>query len=291
MNNKNKIAIFGATGSLGGCVLNAIRSNDKFGNSEVVAIAHQRRSQPDTVQTRLADYADPDSLIQALQGVNTAIYAMPINREMEKWNATLVKAADICEVERLIRFSGPLADARSSFLPLSIQGNMDDRALAREFGQAAILRTNFLMQNFVTSHRYMVRDGSLLLPACEGRISYIDLEDVGSAVLKMLEDFDSYDGQIFDVTGAVAWNNAEIAEIFSDVLRKECSYQALELAAYSGSLKEQGMDAFQTQFMVELLELADMDEFSFIGEGIYTILAQRPKSFYTFVMDNKACWQ
>lgn len=291
MNNKNKLAIFGATGNLGGCVLNAIRSEGKIGDSEVVAITHRRAGLPDTVKTLHADYADLDSLVPVLQDVDTVVYALPINQDMEKWNKNLVKAADRCQVERLIRFSLPLADARSSFLPLRVQGKMDECALGREFGKAAILRPNFFMQDFIGRHSQMVREGRLLLPPCEGRISYVDLADVGNSVLEILDDFDSYDRQIIDMTGAVSWNNAEVAEIFSDVLRTECTCQALDQESFTGKLKAQGMDAFQAQFITELQELADMDELSFIGEGIYMVLGQRPRSFYTFVMDNKACWQ
>lgn len=289
-NHKNKIAIFGAADTSGGCLLSAILSDTAAGDWEVLAVTRHPTNLPGTVKALSADYADLNSLIRVLEDLDTVVYALPVNREMEGWNANLVKAADICQVERLVRFSAPLADACSSFLPLQVHGRMDECAMGRKFGKVAIVRPNFLMQDFIAYHGQMVRDGTLRLAAGEGRISYVDLQDVSSAVVKMLHSFDSYDGQIADMTGAVAWNNAEIAEIFSDVLRKKCTYQALDATAFSDSLKARGLDAFQMQFILELQELADMDELSFIGEGIYAILHRRPQSFYAFVMDNRACW-
>jgi hypothetical protein len=93
------------------------------------------------------------------------------------------------------------------------------------------------------------------------------------------------------MTGSVAWSNAEIAEIFSDVLRKECGYHAVDTASFSDHLRAQDLDAFQMRFILELQELADMDEFSFIGDGIYSILNRRPNSFYAFAMEHHQCWQ
>jgi uncharacterized protein YbjT (DUF2867 family) len=86
------------------------------------------------------------------------------------------------------------------------------------------LRPNGFMQNMVIYNAATVRGQDAFYgSAAEGKVSQIDIRDVGAAAVSVLTE-NGHLGKTYTLTGPVALSNSEAAAILSPVLGREIRY-------------------------------------------------------------------
>jgi uncharacterized protein YbjT (DUF2867 family) len=82
------------------------------------------------------------------------------------------------------------------------------------------------MQNLNTIHREDIKvRGELLLPAGNGKTSFIDVRDIAAVAVRTLIE-DGHQGRAYHLTGAEALTYYEVADIFTSVLGKRVRYNS-----------------------------------------------------------------
>jgi NAD(P)H dehydrogenase (quinone) len=163
-----RIAVTGGTGRIGGRVAQLLADT---GRHEVVALS-----------SRTAPYDDPAALRAALDGVDTLVFVSSDGEAARVivHHRNVVQAATRCRVGHVVLLSGLDVDLQSPFCYAYTNG--DTERLLRASGRpSSIVRASLFTEFFL---RLLLKvstggpDGTVALPAAEGRVSLVAREDV-----------------------------------------------------------------------------------------------------------------
>ncbi|MET7684261.1 NAD(P)H-binding protein [Streptomyces sp. NPDC005423] len=134
------------------------------------------------------------------------------------------------------------------------------QALPELFGQWAVLRPSWFMQNFTGTHVHArsIRDESIMWTATEsGRVGFVDAEDIAAVAMRALTDEQAPNSDLL-LTGPEALCYDDIAAIITEVTGRPVVHRRLSY--------EQMRDRLTTEVPVEFAAiLAGMDRA--IAEG------------------------
>ncbi len=270
------ILVTSATGKVGAEVTTAL-----LAQNESVRIASRDAERSQTfaddhdwqVDTVAMDYDDVASMRAALEGVERVFLSTP-HGDPERV-ARFVEVAQEAGVEQIVRLSGISAGFSEQ-----TAHRLAERAIEKSAGSSGLrytfLRPNFFMQNFATWYADDVRNGSIRLPAGDGRVAYIDVRDIAAVAAAALTT-DAHDGQTYTLTGGEALTHGEVAQIFGDVLGREIRYEAQ-------SEDEADASAFQLYGMVR-----DGSSSTVTGD-VERALGRAPTALADFVRGYASLW-
>jgi NAD(P)H dehydrogenase (quinone) len=161
-----RIAVTGGTGRIGGRV---VRLLDETGRHDVVALS-----------SRTAPYDDPSALRAALDGVETLVFVSSDGEAARiiVQHRNVLRAADHCGIGHVVLLSGLDAALDSPFCYAFTNG--DTERLLRAGGRPhSIVRAGLFAEFFLSLMRQVAStDGTVALPAADGRVSLVTREDV-----------------------------------------------------------------------------------------------------------------
>jgi NAD(P)H dehydrogenase (quinone) len=221
------IGITGATGALGGRVVERLTGADGVRLRLVVRDAGRAPGVPDAeVVENAGGYADPAGLTRALHGVHT-LYLVSAGEAEDRLAQHLaaVDAAAAAGVQRIVYTSFLGARSDAVFSLVRQHAATEDRI--RSTGVRATFLRHSMYADFVPFFA-SVEDGTAVIaaPAGRGRTSFVsrdDLADVGVAVL--LDDSGALDGQALEVTGPEALTMAEAARVLTEISGRPVTYR------------------------------------------------------------------
>lgn len=152
----------------------------------------------------------------------------------------------------------------------------------------AIVRPNFIFQNFINYDLAAVRQGIIYLPSGESKTSYIDVRDVALAIVEILQNPQPHSAKAYNITGAESLSHAEMAEIFSTVLHKPVQNLDPSGADYEKTLTGYGLPAATVAFMGQLYAYIKAGYFATPTSDFTSITHRQPRSFKQFAEDYKA---
>ncbi|HEU5266488.1 MAG TPA: NAD(P)H-binding protein [Jatrophihabitans sp.] len=205
-----RIAVTGATGRLGGQVVDLLAAT---GVHEVVAVSRHESSTANNrrqVVAATADYADLDALRAAFDGVDTLVF---VSSDGEAVNVlyhhgNIVRAAIDRGLTHIVALSGLDADTRSPFCYAVSYGLTEE--LLRESGCAvSIVRASIFTEFFMHFLEAARTTGDIRVPAADGRISLVARTDVGRCLAALASAAPAQ--RLYEVTGPVALDLAAIA--------------------------------------------------------------------------------
>lgn len=219
-----KVMITGITGNFGFAVYRLLRERKDL---ELCAGTRNPERvdfllEDPAVEARMFDFMDPSTWAGALEGVDTLVLVRPPS--LAKVKKYIFPFIDVCKTKGL-----------RHIIFLSIQGAESRRLLPHHKIENYIrrsgigytfLRPGFFMENLITTHRDEIRYSSeLIIPAGEGRTSFIAVEDIAAAAQRCIGRPEHLN-QAYELTGDEAWSYREVAELLSEVLGRTVSYRA-----------------------------------------------------------------
>jgi uncharacterized protein YbjT (DUF2867 family) len=216
------ILLTGASGTVGGAVLNELRRSG-------AAFKAMYRSEggacdaPVGTQTVVADFANKDSLRRALEGVDEVfLVCAPIPQLMELEGNMI----DVC-VEQGVRgvvqnSSLGAGDYDKSFPGWHAQVEQKLKGTKLNY---AILRSNGFMQNIVAFDAPTIRTQGAFYAALDAaKISLVDVRDVGSAAARILAAPETHAGKTYELNGPEAVTSEEVAARISRIAGRTVKY-------------------------------------------------------------------
>jgi uncharacterized protein YbjT (DUF2867 family) len=215
-----KILVTGATGNVGQEVLRLLQSYDCHVCAAVRNPNSAKQILGSNIQTVPFDFTNPDTFDRAFLQVNKIFLVRPpALANIRLQIAPALNAAKLAGVEHIV-FLSILGAEHNRFLPHS----KIERYINQLGIRATFLRASFFMQNFNTTHTEDIKvRGELLLPAGNGKTSFIDVRDVAAVAVRTLIE-DGHQGRAYTLTGAEALTYYEVADIFTSVLGKRVRY-------------------------------------------------------------------
>lgn len=233
-----KIGITGATGHLGRLVVTKLK--EKVGPDNLVALVRSPEKAADLgVEARYADYDKPESLQEALAGIDTLllISASEVGKRAVQ-HRNVIEAAKSSGVQWIVYTS--LLHADRSSLSLAEEHLATEAALKESGIPHTLLRNGWYTENYTGSIPGALAGGAFLGSAGEGKISSAAREDYADAAVAVLTR-EGQQGRTYELAGDHAYTLFELAAELSRQSGKDIPYKNLPEAEYAAALTGFGL--------------------------------------------------
>lgn len=232
------IAITGATGQLGRLVINKLK--EKASDAEIVALVRSLEKARDLgVTVKEADYDKPETLDQALAGVETLLLIS--SSEVGKRTAqhrNVIEAAKKTGVKWIVYTS--LLHADTSVLSLAAEHLATEAELKQSGIPFTILRNGWYTENYTGSMAGALAGGTFIGSAGEGRISSAARADYAEAAVAVLTS-ENHEGKTYELAGDEAFTLADLAAEISRQTGRNIPYKNLSEAEFADALTGFGL--------------------------------------------------
>ena len=283
------ILITGASGNVGSEVVRHLSSSRKDIN--IKAAGHSVESvrkvikSDDRIEPTELDYDKPDTLRQALKGVQKLFLLTPFQSDMVELSSNMLKEVkNAGNINHIVKLSVMGADAEPGItggrLHRQAEKMIEDSGISFTF-----LRPNFFMQNFVNFLSQMIREqGSFYLPAGDGKVSFVDIRDIAAVAVQALTN-NYHSKKAYTITGQEAISYEDAATILSEQVGKNISYVNVSEEQTREGMKSMGMNEWFINSMMELYDITRMGYASQVSSAIEEITGRKPISFSQFARD------
>jgi len=263
------ILVTGSTGTFGSAVLNKLQ---------------ERKIENRAVSRATFDWNKPETFKSALNGIEKVFLIAPPNfGDFDKKVEIFIEEAKRSNV-KFILFS-------------SLYGA--DKTQDNSFGKTekiisecginyAIVRPNFIFQNFITYDVESVKSGSIYLPTENSKTAYIDVNDVASASSTILEHPEKHYSKAYTLTGSESLSHEQFAEIFSTVLEQKVTNANPTNDEYKATLLSYNLPQELVDFMGYLYAAIAAGYFTKTTADYELITGEKPTTAKEFIALNRS---
>jgi NAD(P)H dehydrogenase (quinone) len=226
--NMRRIAVTGASGSLGGQVVRLLAEQTE---ADVVALSRRPTAVPPRVIARIADYADGGALRNGLADVDTLVFISSDGEgtRVLAHHLNVVAAARDCGVAHIVALSGVDADVDSPFC-YAVTNGLTEQAIRKSGCGFSVVRASIFAEFFRHFLLPARTTGQLSVPAGDGRIGLVSKGDVGRCLAALARCEPT--GRCHEVTGPAALDTAAIAATAAQAWVRPVAYRPISAAAY-----------------------------------------------------------
>ena len=245
-------AVTGASGPFGHLVVEGLLATG-VPAAEVVAVVRTPAKVADLaaagVQVRVADYSQPETLTQALAGVDVLMFVSgsEVGSRVTQHTA-VVDAARQAGVGRIVYTSAPRADV--SDLVLAPEHKATEAALVASGVPYTILRNGWYYENYTRQLPAFLERGEIVGAAGDGRISAAARADYAAAAVAVLVG-QGHENTVYEL-GGPGFTLAELAAVISDVTGADVSYRNVSVAELAVILEGAGLPAGVASFVAAI---------------------------------------
>ena len=239
-----RIAVTGATGHLGGLVVESLL-NKNVAASDIVAIVRDEEKAKDLaargINIAVAAYDDEAALKAALNGVDRLVFvsASEVGKRVEQ-HSNIIAAAKEAGVSFIAYTS--LLNLDSSELFLAPEHQATEKMLAESGIDHVNLRNGWYWENYAAALETGKAMGKFFSAAGEAKVSGAARNDFAEAAAVVVTT-DGHAGKTYELAGAPALTYPEIAAQVGEVLGTDVEYVNLTVEEYEKSLLDAGLPA------------------------------------------------
>lgn len=191
------------------------------------------------VAVRVADYARPETLADAIAGVDRLLLISGTEMgQRAAQHRNVIAAAEHAGVS-LIAYTSIL-NADTSPLLLAGEHRETEAALANSGVPYTLLRDGWYTESYTRRIQLALQHGAFLGASGEGRISSAARADFARAAAVVLAGGD-HAGRVYELAGDTAYTLAEFAAAVADASAKPLPYRHLDPDAFRKALLEAGL--------------------------------------------------
>jgi uncharacterized protein YbjT (DUF2867 family) len=278
--------ITGVTGMLGGAVLGEVRKTD-LPFKAMYRDAAEAKNAPAGVNTVIADYADKESLRNALQEIKVVyLVCSPIPQLVELES----NAIDVC-VEKGVQHVVLNSSLGAHDYPKSFPGwhkKVEDKLKASGLNYT-ILRPNSFMQNLLTAVAPSVRaQGAFYAAMGNAHLSLIDMRDIAAVTAKILDQPKEHVGKTYELNGPEAMNYVDVAQKISRAVGKPVKFVDIPESKQQKAMLEQGMPEWLVTALIDLQRYYTVyAKGGDVTDTLPRLLGRPPLTLSQFLEENK----
>jgi uncharacterized protein YbjT (DUF2867 family) len=276
------ILITGASGNVGAEVL---RQTLKTGAKVRAAFQSPDKAStaPSGVEIAIMDYNQPETVRQALTGVDRIFLVAPVVPNIPDLENNVVTEARKAGIRHIVKFSA--IGGRDSIFP-RLHTESEDRIKASGIPYT-FLRANGFMQNLVIYNLGTINAQNAFYGSQgDSAVSYVDLRDVGAIAARVLTD-PGHEGQAYEITGPAALTNHQMAEILSDDIGRTIKYVDLPPDQLAQGMRAAGIPEFNIKGILDLNAFYAAGKAQHISDDFEKVLKRKPTSFEQFSRDHR----
>lgn len=226
------ILVTGATGNLGNLTVDFLLKKTKTDNVVVLARDGEKAKalqQQKRVEARIADYDDYAALVKAFKGIDTLLLVSTMameNRFQQHVNA--ITAAKENNVKHIVYTSLINASAEAKFLP-GVDHFKTEEYLKQSGINFTIFRNTFYSEVAFHFLGDALQTGNWYYPAGNSKANFASRVDMAEAISNVLMDPSSHKNKTYEISTNPSYTFKEIADIVSEVSRKQITYIPIAL--------------------------------------------------------------
>ena len=284
------ILVTGATGLNGSELVRRLSAKGIISRALVRNLA---KAQPLTalpnVEVVEGDMARPDSLTDALRGVERAMLISSSDPTMLETQSSFIDAARKAVVKHVVKLSGIIPEIDSPFRFARMHAEIEKRL--EESGLAYThLRAGEFMPSYFRQVPSIVARGILALPMANASIASIDIGDIAEVAIIVLTT-SGHEGKTYPITGPEALTMEEVAEKLSAATGKSIRYVDVPPDDARKARLAAGMPPYLAEGLDELFAERRKGKESRVWPTIEEVFGWRPTSFDTFASRNAAIFR
>ncbi len=280
-----KILVTGATGTVGRQVVADLARAGQ--DVRAASRSPETHDFPQGVEAVRFDYADEDSIVSALEGVECLFLLSPGGLEdqvaRQRRAIDLARAAGVQHIVLMTAMGVP-EESPHGQVEVALKGS----------GVAwTILHPSFFAKNFATYVRDSILEhGAFYYPAGDGRVAYIDARDIGAVAAAVLSDPSPHAEQTYDLTGPESIDHTEAAAALSAATDREIVYVDPGEEAYRSTLREAGTPESVVELFTNLYAVVVKNGWAATTtDTVERVLGREPIDFATFARDHASTWR
>ncbi|MFD9498004.1 NAD(P)H-binding protein [Streptomyces sp. NPDC060035] len=228
------VLVTGATGNTGSRVAGRLS-----GLGHTVTLASRRPAGTHGAHDVRFDWYDAETYGPALRGVDRAYLVPPVgDPEPAAVMLPFLEQARAAGVRRVVLLS-------SSAIPVGgpgvgrVHGWLADGL----FGEWAVLRPSWFMQNFTGQHAHaesIRKEGAVSSATGDGRVGFVDADDIAEVAVRALDDVVAPDTDLV-ITGPEALSYGEVAAVLAEVTGRPVAHRHLTYEQMRDRLAAEGI--------------------------------------------------
>ena len=245
---KRKILVTGATGKLGGLVVEALLKKTDAANIVVMVRdkAKARNIQAKGIEVRTGNYEDVASLTKAFKDIGKIYFVSgnDLEKRVEQ-HKNVVKIAEEVNVDHVIYTSfGPSDYSENSPLYDVAKGHLIAEESLKNSGLTyTILKHNLYMEVIpLFAGENLMESRAIYLPAEDGKAAYMARKDMAVLAAEILTGT-GHENKIYEVSGERSYSFKEIASLITEVSGKEINYVSPSVEDFQATLESYGLSA------------------------------------------------
>ena len=205
---------------------------------------------PSGCETVLADYADKQSLLKALDGVSSAYVVCSPIPQLVELESNMLDACKEAGVNHVVLNSALGAGDYPKSFP-SWHRKVEDKLKSTGMSYT-ILRPNGFLQNIVAFNAPSIRaQGAFYAAMGDAKVSYLDVGDIAVVAVQALQG-GAHAGKTYELNGPEAISNQELAARISKVTGRTVNFVNIPESAQRDAMLGLGMPDWQVTALLEL---------------------------------------
>lgn len=279
------IVVTGANGNVGAPLVDALAQRAV----SVRAAVHGDSSAFDAdVETVHFDFEDRQTWTPAFQEARGVFVLRPPHLSVVETSINpAIDAAVEAGVDHVVTLSVMGAGSNPLLPHRRIEKHVESRGVAWTH-----VRPGFYMQNLSGTHRAGIRrHDEIIVPAGDGAANWVDTRDIGELAAAVLAEGDEHDGCIYEPTGPAALNYHQVADILSDVLGREITYERPSLWQYISHMRtDTDYPLGFILFSCLLHTLVRLGRSERVTDDVEAVLDRPPRTLWDFAEDYVDVW-
>jgi uncharacterized protein YbjT (DUF2867 family) len=279
------ILVTGASGNAGGAVVKELLKSGADFRGMYRSQEDAERAPPG-VASVIADFSFPESLKNALAGIDVVYLVCSPIPELVELESNVVDACQQSGVKHLVLNSAlGAADFPKSFP--AWHRRVEDKLKASRLG-FTILRPNSFMQNIVAYIAPSIREqGAFFAAMGEARTSYLDLRDIAAVVARVASSPAEHLGKTYELNGPEAVTYTELAERIARICSRPVKFVDIPEAAQRDAMLGMGMPAWRVDALLDLQRYYTNGRGGEVNGVLAQLLGRPPINLDTFLKESK----
>jgi len=279
-----KILITGATGNVG---LEVIKSllNTQTPNTIIAGVRNIDRAKItlkdyQAIQYVRFDFENPTTFDAALDGIDTVFLLRPPHiSDVDKYFKPLVESLKNQNISEVIFLSVQGAD-KSKVIP----HNKIERLISDSGLNFIFLRPSYFMQNLTTTLINDIQERrEIVLPSGKAKFNWIDIQNIGEVVAKIINNFQTYSNRAYDLTGLENENFAKVTSLINKAIKRPISYKSVNPISFYQIKKRQGFSGGLIIVMILLHFLPRFQKEPEISDFYQRVTGKKQTSLKDFI--------
>jgi uncharacterized protein YbjT (DUF2867 family) len=273
-----RILVTGATGTIGSETARQLQAR---GEPIRILVRDAARGPEagESIEVSVGDFATPESLDAALNGIERVFLASFDSPDQPKLQRNVITAAKRHGVHHIVRMS-TIAVHEKRHLPIFGWHSDCERQLEESGLAFTHLRPSWVMQNFQS---FVVGD-MIRLPAGDGRVGFVDARDIAAVAVEALTT-PGHEGKAYELTGPEALSHSDVADQLSAAAGRSIIYENISPEAYEKEKAAQGWPRASIDTMLALFADIRTGIDSIVTDTVESVTGRPALSFQKFARD------